>query len=147
MSRLNPLTRLFSPAKEKVAVQVGDDVAEMTKTQRYRFDQLSSTWSAEEEDENPFEKSRYTIAEAADSLLSGEIDILHAAAKGQRYVYVNGEGLSGRWRRSTNEGGAEHSKAMRLASGYLALPSIACHGTDTRTFSGRRKSTLIFVPL
>ncbi len=126
MPTLNPLTRLFTPAKEKVAVQVGDEVAEMTKTQRYRFDQLSRTWSAEEEDENPFEKSRYTIAEAALSLLSDETDILAAAADGKRCVYINGEGLAGRWRRSTSEGGAEHSKAMRLASGYLALPPLAC---------------------
>ena len=126
MSKLNPLTRLFSPAKEKVSVQVGDEVAEMTKTQRYRFDQLSRTWSAEEEDENPFEKSRYTIAEAALSLLQDETAILKAAAEGKRRVYVNGEGLFGRWRRSTTDGGAEHSKAMQLTSGYLALPPLAC---------------------
>ena len=53
-------------------------------------------------------------------------DILNAAAGGQRSVYVNGEGLTGRWRRSTTGGGAEHSKAMRLVSGYLALPPLAC---------------------
>ena len=126
MSRLNQWTRMFSPGKEKVAVQVGDDVAEMTKTQRNRFDQLTRTWSAEEEDENPFEKSRYTIAEAALSLLQDETEILQAAAGGERCVYVNGEGLTGRWRRSTTGGGAEHSKSMRLVSGYLALPPLVC---------------------
>ena len=126
MSKLNSWSRLFSPEKEKVEVQVGDDVAEMTKTQRYRFDQLSRTWSAEEEDENPFEKSRYTIAEAALALLQEESAILLEAADGQRAVYVNGEGLKGRWRLSTPEGGAEHSKEMRLVSGYLALPPLAC---------------------
>ncbi len=126
MSKLNSWSRLFSPEKEKVEVQVGDDVAEMTKTQRYRFDQLSRTWSAEEEDENPFEKSRYTIAEAALALLKDESAILLAAADGQPAVYVNGEGLKGRWRLATADGGAEHSKEMRLVSGYLALPPLAC---------------------
>ena len=121
MSKLNPWSRLFQPEKEKVEVQVGDDVAEMTKTQWYRFDQLSRTWSAEEEDENPFEKSRYTIAEAALALLQDESAILLEAADGQRAVYVNGEGLKGRWRLSTPEGGAEHSKEMRLVPGFLEI--------------------------
>ena len=134
MSKLNSWSRLFSPEKPKVEVQVGDDVAEMTKTQRYRFDQLTRTWSAEEEDENPFEKSRYTIDEAALALLQDESAILRAAADGQRAVYVNGEGLKGRWRLATVDGGAEHSKEMRLVSGYLALPPLACR----RLAEGRR---------
>ncbi|MEM9209482.1 MAG: hypothetical protein AAGA61_09560 [Pseudomonadota bacterium] len=126
MPKLSQWTRMFSPGKETVSVQVGDAVAEMTKTQRYRFDQLSRTWSAEEEDENPFEKSRYTLAEAALSLLQTEAEILSAAAAGQRHVYVNGEGLTGRWRRSAANGSAVHSQPMQLVSGYLALPPLAC---------------------
>ena len=43
MTRIERWKKIFTPQKEKVPVKVGDKLADMTRTQAYRFDELSKS--------------------------------------------------------------------------------------------------------
>ena len=113
--------------KEKVQVKVGPRVEELTVTQSYRFDQLSERRKAEPEPvENPFEQSRYTLAEASFRMLQSETQILEKAASGALTVYVNAAGLQGYWRREVSASEVSQTPPQTFISGYLALTAESC---------------------
>lgn len=41
MTRIERWKKIFTPEKERVPVKVGDKLADMTRTQAYRFDELT----------------------------------------------------------------------------------------------------------
>ena len=49
MTRIERWKRIFTQPKEKVPVKVGDKLADMTRTQAYRFDELSKSTGDEEQ--------------------------------------------------------------------------------------------------
>ncbi len=128
MSKIAQWKKILGHAeKEKVQVKVGPRVEELTVTQSYRFNQLSKRWEEEPAPvENPFEQSRYTLAEAAFRMLQSETRILEKAASGSLVVYINASGLQGCWQRETSAGDAARTSPQTLISGYLALTAESC---------------------
>lgn len=43
MTRIERWKKILTPEKEKVPVKVGDKLADMTRTQAYRFDELKKS--------------------------------------------------------------------------------------------------------
>jgi hypothetical protein len=56
MSRIERWKKIFTPQKEKVPVKVGDELADMTRTQAYRFDELSKSPDKSEQPASPERK-------------------------------------------------------------------------------------------
>ncbi len=109
--------------KPKVSVTVGRKVQEMTDTQAYRFAELSQddARSSHASDDGPFERSRYSLEEAAFRLMVSEDEILRRAAAGKVNLYTSAAGFEGRWRRLDDSGAAMESSVRTLSAGYLAL--------------------------
>jgi len=114
--------------KPKVSVKVGRKVEEMTDTQAYRFAELSQgdTEASQAPSGNPFEQSRYSLAEAAFRLMLSEDEILERAAAGAIGLYVGVAGFEGCWRRLDENGGAMESSVRTLRRGYLRLAASSC---------------------
>lgn len=126
MVELSRLKNIIAPQRDKVSVDVCGQVEQLTRTQAYRFDQLSKTWEVEEKPSNPFERDRYSLEEAALDMLQSEPAVLRDASEGLRVVYVNAGGMSGRWRYEQEDGSGEMSQPVTLSAGYLALPRHVC---------------------
>jgi len=114
--------------KPKVSVKVGRKVEEMTDTQAYRFAELSQGDAAASQASNdgPFERSRYSLEEAAFRLMVDEDEILRRAAAGSVNLYTSAAGFEGRWRRLSDNGDASESSLRTLQRGYLRLTASSC---------------------
>ncbi len=113
---------------DRVKVNVQGRIANMTRTQAFRFDQLTRSWEAETiaEPDNPFERLRYSLQDAALETLQSEESVLHDAVVARRPLFVNAAGLIGRWRHAPQDGPAVYTGMITLDAGYLAVPAPAC---------------------
>jgi len=116
MGKSNRWAKIFAPPHEKVQVAVGGQLAEMTETQSWRYNELSGAFSFE----------RCTLAEAAQRRQQSETELLAAAGDGHLLLFVNCAGLSGHWVLEQARGQAARTAPMVLKSGYLALPASVC---------------------
>ena len=114
--------------KPKVSVTVGRKVEEMTDTQAYRFAELSQddATASHASDDGPFERSRYSLEEAAFRLMVSEDEILRRAESGAVRLYIHVAGFEGRWRRLDDNGAASESSLRTLQNGYLRLTASSC---------------------
>lgn len=114
--------------KQKMRVWVGEKYEDMTRTQAYRFEELTqSTRPDPQLDASTApRKTRYALAEVSDRLNVSEEHLLQQAASGSVNLYVNAGGLKGRWRRGASDGGSIVSSVQTLISGYVALTSRSC---------------------
>ena len=128
MSKLQQWKKIFLPeTKEKVQVLVGSKEEQLTTTQSYRFDQLQKSREADHErPANPFEESRYSLAEAAFRLMISEQDVLTKASTGELRLYADASGRQGCWQHLVAGRVAEQSSLQTLARGYLALAFPDC---------------------
>ena len=117
----------FLAPDDRVDVNVQGRVASMTRTQAFRFDKLTKSWAAETiaEQENPFERLRYSLADAALEMLQSEEAVLGDAVASRRPLFVNAAGLVGRWRHAPQDGPAVYTGMITLDAGYLAIPARA----------------------
>ena len=118
----------WDAGKQKMRVWVGEKHEDMTRTQAYRFEELTqSTRPDPQLDASTTPgKTRYALAEASDRLNVSEEHLLQQAASGLVNLYVNVGGLKGRWRRGASDGGSIWSSVQTLISGYGALTFRSC---------------------
>ena len=116
MNKVNRWKKIFTPTDEKVQVTVGGRLAELTRTQSYRYNELSGSFTLQ----------RRTLAESARRRKQTEASLFAAAGDGHLVLYVNCTGLSGTWRLEQPAGQSQRTKPLTLKSGYLALPAAVC---------------------
>lgn len=129
MTRIGRWKRILgSTGKQKVLVNVAGKEARMTKTQSYRFSELSEQrgTSSQAASRNPLEESRYGLEDAAFRLLIGEDQLLRKAASGSVRLHTDAAGLTGRWQRGDGAT-AVKSSLFALKSGFLALSAESCN--------------------
>ena len=107
--------------KEKVLVDVGGELQEMTDTQSYRFGELEKARRELPAQRNPLDEDRYTLESAAFRLMTSEDDVLKKAIAGRFSVYVDASGLSGHWRRRDSQGNSSQSDLATIRGGLLRL--------------------------
>lgn len=122
MSKAGTWKGLFGH-KEKVLVDIGGELQEMTDTQSYRFGELEKSRRERElpAQQNPLDEARYSLKSAAFRLMTSEDDVLEKAIAGRFRVYVDASGLSGHWRRRDSEGNVSQSGLATIRDGLLRL--------------------------
>lgn len=108
--------------KEKVLVDIGGELQEMTDTQSYRFGELEKSRRELPSRQNPLDDVRYDLESAAFRLMTSEDDVLGKAIAGRFRVYVDASGMIGQWRRRDSEGNLSQSGLASIRDGLLRLP-------------------------
>lgn len=114
----------------KKTVHVGESFEELTHTQAYRFNELSEASGKHrlKENDNPFDRAKYSLGDAAFRLMTSEADVLRRAASGEMHLFVSTNGTIGRWRYLSPDGSSTESSETELTGGHLALPVGTCQG-------------------
>jgi hypothetical protein len=113
--------RHIGKQKGEERVLVSGKYETLTSTQAYRFQELRDVEHElrAPEDALPKDKPWYALAEASTRLSLPSGELLAMAAAGTLRIYVDANGLRGRWR-----GERPHGDAPALA--YLAVPADNC---------------------